>query len=47
MNVPDRGDVVVMDFDPQAGREQMKRRLALVLSPPHSMKHSALRSSRR
>jgi mRNA interferase MazF len=33
MNVPDRGDVVVMDFDPQAGREQMKRRLALVLSP--------------
>jgi len=33
VTVPDRGDVVVMDFDPQAGHEQMKRRPALVLSP--------------
>ena len=33
MNAPDRGDIIVMDFDPQAGHEQMKRRPALVLSP--------------
>ena len=33
MNAPDRGDIVVLDFDPQLGREQMKRRPALVLSP--------------
>lgn len=33
MNVPDRGDFVVLDFDPQVGHEQMKRRPALVLSP--------------
>jgi mRNA interferase MazF len=33
MKVPDRGDLIVMDFDPQAGHEQMKRRPALVLSP--------------
>ncbi len=33
MSVPDRGDIVVMDFDPQAGHEQMKRRPALVVSP--------------
>ena len=30
--VPDRGDVVWMDFSPQAGREQARRRPALVLS---------------
>ena len=30
---PDRGDVVWLDFDPQAGHEQAKRRPALVLSP--------------
>ena len=30
---PDRGDLIVLDFEPQAGREQMKRRPALVLSP--------------
>ena len=29
----DRGDLIVVDFEPQAGREQMKRRPALVLSP--------------
>lgn len=33
MTVPERGDVIVLDFDPQAGHEQMKRRPALVLSP--------------
>ncbi len=31
--VPDRGDLVWIDFDPQAGREQAKRRPAAVLSP--------------
>lgn len=31
--VPERGDVVWIDFDPQAGREQAGRRPALVLSP--------------
>jgi mRNA interferase MazF len=31
--VPDRGDVVWLQFDPQAGHEQAGRRPALVLSP--------------
>jgi mRNA interferase MazF len=31
--VPDRGDVVWIDLDPQAGREQAGRRTCLVLSP--------------
>jgi mRNA interferase MazF len=31
--VPARGDLVYMNFDPQVGREQAKRRPALVLSP--------------
>ncbi|MGH9466661.1 MAG: endoribonuclease MazF [Terriglobales bacterium] len=31
--VPDAGDMVWLDFDPQAGHEQGGRRLALVLSP--------------
>jgi mRNA interferase MazF len=30
---PNRGDFVWMDFEPQAGREPMKRRPALVLTP--------------
>ena len=30
--VPDAGDVVFLDFAPQAGREQAKRRPALVLT---------------
>ena len=30
---PDRGDVVWLDFDPQVGHEQAKRRPALCLSP--------------
>ncbi|MGE3076419.1 MAG: endoribonuclease MazF [Dehalococcoidia bacterium] len=31
--VPDRGDIVWLDFDPQAGHEQAGRRPAVVLSP--------------
>ena len=31
--VPDRGDVVWIDFNPQAGSEQAGRRPAVVLSP--------------
>jgi mRNA interferase MazF len=31
--VPGRGDLVWLEFDPQAGREQAGRRPALVLSP--------------
>ncbi|WP_333586342.1 endoribonuclease MazF [Phenylobacterium sp.] len=31
--VPDRGDIVWLQFDPQAGHEQAGHRLALVLSP--------------
>ncbi len=31
--IPDRGDVVYLDFNPQAGHEQSGRRPALVLSP--------------
>ena len=31
--VPERGDVVWLDFNPQAGHEQAGRRPALVLSP--------------
>jgi mRNA interferase MazF len=31
--VPDRGEVVWLDFTPQAGHEQAGRRPALVLSP--------------
>lgn len=31
--VPDRGDLVWLEFDPQAGHEQAGRRPALVLSP--------------
>jgi mRNA interferase MazF len=31
--IPDRGHVIWIDFDPQAGREQARHRPALVLSP--------------
>ncbi len=31
--IPNRGDLVWLTFDPQAGREQAGRRPALVLSP--------------
>lgn len=30
---PDRGDFIIIDFDPQAGHEQAGRRLGIVLSP--------------
>jgi len=30
--VPEAGDIVMIDFDPQVGREQAKRRPALVLT---------------
>lgn len=33
IKVPDAGDIITLDFDPQAGREITKRRPALVLSP--------------
>ena len=33
--VPDAGDIVWLDFDPQAGREQAGRRPAVVLSPQY------------
>lgn len=33
MKTPERGDLVWMDFDPQAGHEQAGRRPALVLTP--------------
>lgn len=31
--VPDRGDLIWLNFDPQAGHEQSGRRPALVMSP--------------
>jgi mRNA interferase MazF len=31
--IPDAGDIVIIDFDPQAGHEQAGKRPALVLSP--------------
>lgn len=37
-----RGDLVWVDFDPQAGHEQAKRRPALVLSPYEYNKKSNL-----
>lgn len=40
--VPDAGDVVWIDFDPQAGREQAKRRPGLVLSPASYNRASGL-----
>ena len=30
--VPESGDIVILDFDPQVGREQAKRRPALVIT---------------
>ncbi|OAB43489.1 endoribonuclease MazF [Paenibacillus glacialis] len=33
MIIPDRGDLVYLSFDPQAGHEQAGRRPAIVLSP--------------
>ncbi len=39
---PDRGDVVWLDFTPQAGHEQAGRRPALVLSPAAYNRRSGL-----
>ena len=40
--VPDRGDLVWLDFNPQAGREQMGRRPAIVISPKNYNQRSHL-----
>src|SRR3954469_18543962 len=32
-DIPDRGDIIWLDFDPQTGHEQAGRRPAVVLSP--------------
>jgi mRNA interferase MazF len=40
--VPDAGDLVMMDFDPQVGREQAKRRPALVLTDQRYNRASGL-----
>jgi mRNA interferase MazF len=40
--VPDKGHVIKIDFDPQAGHEQRGRRPALVLSPAEYNKPTGL-----
>ena len=40
--VPDAGDIVLLDFDPQVGREQAKRRPALVLTDQRYNRASGL-----
>jgi mRNA interferase MazF len=40
--VPERGDVVWLSFDPQAGHEQAGRRPAVVLSPSNYNRSSGL-----
>lgn len=40
--VPERGDIVWLDFNPQAGHEQSGRRPALVISPRGYNKPSGL-----
>lgn len=40
--VLERGDIIIIDFDPQAGSEIMKRRPALVVSPSIYNKKSRL-----
>jgi mRNA interferase MazF len=40
--VPKAGDIVMMDFDPQVGREQAKRRPALVLTDQRYNRASGL-----
>ena len=37
--IPNQGDIIVMDFDPQAGFEQKGRRPALVISNNKYNKH--------
>ena len=40
--VPEAGDIVMMDFDPQVAREQAKRRPALVLTDQRYNRASGL-----
>ena len=40
--VPEAGDVVMMDFDPKVGRQQAKRRPALVLTDQRYNRASGL-----
>lgn len=40
--VPDAGDIVFLDFDPQLGREQAKRRPALVITEQRYNRASGL-----
>ncbi len=40
--VPDRGDIVWLNFEPQAGREQSGHRPALILSPQSYNKSTGL-----
>lgn len=40
--VPDTGDIATIDFDPQAGHEQAKRRPALVLTDQRYNRASGL-----
>jgi mRNA interferase MazF len=40
--IPERGDAIWLDFDPQTGREQAGRRPALVLSPSAYNRKSGL-----
>jgi len=40
--IPDRGDIIWIDFNPQSGHEQAKRRPALVLSPKQYNKKTSL-----
>ena len=40
--VPDRGDIVWLDLNPTKGREQAKRRPAIVLSPKSYNKKTSL-----
>lgn len=37
--IPSKGDLIWLDFNPQSGKEIMKRRPALVLSPQEYSKH--------
>ena len=40
--IPDRGDIVWLNFDPQSGHEQKGKRPALVLSPKDYNQKSSL-----
>ncbi|PCJ22954.1 MAG: PemK family transcriptional regulator [SAR86 cluster bacterium] len=42
MYIPDRGDIVFVDFDPSAGKEIAKRRPAIILTRKIFNKHTTL-----